>query len=373
MSDGQANKYGFPPDEYKKRGDELMDAVRDALPTSRPDIYNRVWVERFLRARKLNVEKAKAMLLESIKWREENNVDTILDGPAPDPRVLQRFPHGVSGKSRFGHPLYFERTGMSMLTSEEVVPMAALLHWKIYLSEFLDRELRKPDAQQETVVAVLDMTGLTLSKANKHAMDFCKMVGDIEEKNYPESLCKIFVVNAGWVFASVWKVAKYFFSSEVREKIVICGSGYMAQLEEYIDRSEIPTYLGGPKVIEEEWAGDLAYMDALPSSAVHEGLDAKVELKAGEIHAHTVEVDQGHTLMWTFCTEQHSVAFSVTGPDRAVLVGEEKHDCANKLVSGRLSADSAGSYTLHFSNKFSWRTSKVVRFKAETFSESFAD
>ena len=69
---------------------------------------------RFLRARKLDLDKALKMLLATLKWREENRVDEILDEAldTEDFKSMVRvYPSSYHGKDVHGRPVYIERTG----------------------------------------------------------------------------------------------------------------------------------------------------------------------------------------------------------------------------------------------------------------------
>eukprot|EP00854_Cymbomonas_tetramitiformis_P018756 gene18756-22399_t len=71
---------------------------------------------RFLRAKKLNVDKALKMLQGTINWRVVNQVDNILQEVAHQSdclervrRVRQAHPRMMSGTDSKGRPIYIER------------------------------------------------------------------------------------------------------------------------------------------------------------------------------------------------------------------------------------------------------------------------
>lgn len=160
-----------------------------------------------------------------------------------------------------GNPVYIERTGRGKLhVMLPQVEAAASTHWKVYMQE-LGEKLTK-EAGVETAYVIMDMDGLKIRNATKQVwgagyqwlctrthtrrahsevlavyidgafacifnlrfllvqvLDFYKYQGAVDEANYPETLKKIFVINAGWVFLSIWKFAKYFFAEEIRQKV----------------------------------------------------------------------------------------------------------------------------------------------------------
>eukprot|EP01064_Diplonema_japonicum_P001284 TRINITY_DN1080_c0_g5_i1.p1 TRINITY_DN1080_c0_g5~~TRINITY_DN1080_c0_g5_i1.p1 ORF type:complete len:385 (+),score=109.41 TRINITY_DN1080_c0_g5_i1:59-1156(+) len=354
------NEYGYEEDVYKKASEELEKRVKDKLPDN--EKYDKMFVERFLRARKCDVKKAEEMLLESLKWRKEHDVDTVLDRK-PDPRIVRYFPHAFLGQTQHGRQVYFERTGRSCLPGPEMISLDDLFKWKVWQSEYLDDKLR--NSPKKTVVCVLDMDGLSMSMLTKHVINFVKMVGEVEEKNYPESLHKVFVINAGWAFSGCYKIVKYFFAEEIREKIrVFTDSGYEKELYESVPPEIIPTFIKGGKnkYEDQEWAGDLTYQRTLPQSSEHEGLHNKETIKAGAIHEHTISVEQDHHIEWAFLTEKHDIEFSLLCPEGKHVHAPKKYTPNSLPEKGAHKAQKKGTYTVVFSNKASWTASKTVRF-----------
>ena len=73
-----------------------------------------------------------------------------------------------------------------------------------------------------------------------------------DETYYPETLKKVFIINAPMYFTAVWTVVKPWLDPVVLSKIEILGTNYLPSLLNMIDIEEIPVELGGKKVV--EWA-----------------------------------------------------------------------------------------------------------------------
>lgn len=70
-----------------------------------------------------------------------------------------------------------------------------------------------------------------------------------DEENYPETLKKIFIINAPIYFTAVWTVIKPWLDPVVLSKVEILGTNYLPALLTMIDIEEIPVEFGGKKVV----------------------------------------------------------------------------------------------------------------------------
>lgn len=66
---------------------------------------------RFLRARDFDVSKARDMVINSLLWRKQHNVDKILHDFQPPPILLQFFPGAWHHHDKLGRPLFVIRLG----------------------------------------------------------------------------------------------------------------------------------------------------------------------------------------------------------------------------------------------------------------------
>ncbi|KAG0324187.1 cytosolic factor, phosphatidylinositol/phosphatidylcholine transfer protein [Podila humilis] len=68
---------------------------------------------------------------------------------------------------------------------------------------------------------------------------------DMDQKAYPESLGKLFIVNSPYVFVKVFSMIKKWLDPGVIEKIHILGKDYKNVLLEHIEPENLPEFLGG--------------------------------------------------------------------------------------------------------------------------------
>ena len=342
--------------------DEFVRLVSPKLPKN--DLYNKGFCRRFLVAREGNLKKAETMLLESLAWRVKHKVDSVLE-TTPNPNIIKYIPHGFCGQTKEGHQIYVERSGAMTLPGPDVVSMDDLFHWKVWMSEKVDAIARESKGSSGKTIAVLDVQGLTLAKMTQPVLDFLKMIGEIEEKNYPESLEKVLIVNAGFVFSNVWTMVKYFFAAEVRKKIVVAGESYEKELYKLVGKEHMPNFFKGglnASISAEEWAGDLSYMETLPKSAAHVGLESKEVVPAGKaFKKKVVTTTTNSVITWSFATEAKSIEFSLVAPSGKVIEKPKKVDSAAP-TTGTHTAAEVGEYKVVFCNKFSWTTEKILRY-----------
>lgn len=89
---------------------ELHDKIKESLAgTQAVPSYSTLL--RFLRARDFSVEKALQMLQDSLKWREENNIDQMLNEYKAPPVITKYFLGAWHQTDKQNCPIYILRLG----------------------------------------------------------------------------------------------------------------------------------------------------------------------------------------------------------------------------------------------------------------------
>jgi len=232
--------------------------LADGLLPKRHDDYN--LMTRFLKARKYDIDKAKQMWADMLQWRKENAIDTIeQDFIFQELEKVQKYyPQGHHGVDKEGRPVYIERIGM--VDPARLMEATTLERYlKYHILEFEKTiNLKFPacsiaaNRHIDSATTVLDVDGVGLKNFSKAARDLLMGIHKIDNSNYPETLHRMFILNAGAGFRMLWSTIKGFLDPKTAEKISVLGGSYQQRLLEVIDSSQLPDFLGGVCTCAEE-------------------------------------------------------------------------------------------------------------------------
>ncbi|TVU08128.1 hypothetical protein EJB05_41516 [Eragrostis curvula] len=201
---------------------------------------------RFLKAREFNVNKAHKMLVDSLNWRVQNEIDSILEKPIIPVDLYRSIREtqlvGLSGYSNEGIPVFAVGVGLSTYDKASV---NYYVQSHIQINEYRDRIIlpmvtKKFGRPISTCIKVLDMTGLKLSALNQ--MKIVTAISTVDDLNYPEKTETYYIVNAPYIFSACWKVVKPLLQERTRKKVHVLRGCGRDELLKIMDQSSLPHF-----------------------------------------------------------------------------------------------------------------------------------
>ncbi|DBA00808.1 TPA: hypothetical protein N0F65_004713 [Lagenidium giganteum] len=227
------------------KSDELAKASDALIPDDELD-------PRFLEGCNGDVEEAKRRYMQTMQWRKENDIDTILLRPSPHFEVMKgTWLHYIHKKDKLGHPITVEhlgntKKGIEHFLAHGVTEDEAVMH-HICMQEYLWQVIDPrpfPDGNQ---VKILDMKGISMSDIGGDVFAFMKQLGQTVALYNPERMYQFFIVNPPSWFNLIWKLVSPLINAKTRERVqVLRGQKDVAKaLLEFVDAENLPAEYGG--------------------------------------------------------------------------------------------------------------------------------
>lgn len=215
-------------------------------------IPNDAHLLRFLRARDFDVNMAKKMVVESLLWRKQHNVDKILHEFVPSPILLKYFPGGWHHNDIQGRPLFILCLGkMDIKGLLRSIGLEAIVRFTLSICEQgllktaeATNRLGKPISAWTLLV---DLEGLSMRHLWRPGVQCLSRIIETLEAHYPECLGKVLITRAPRVFPILWTLVSPFIDVNTRKKFELYASNQVLQeLARYIPQEFLPDFLGGP-------------------------------------------------------------------------------------------------------------------------------
>ena len=217
------------------------------------EIYDDLFLLRFLRARKFDLEKTMEMFKKFLQWRIDMKVDEIRESYELENliEIKKLYPHGYHRTDKLGRPVYIELydktdvNGLFKVTTEDKMVKYYIKQYERqmkYIFPACSAVIQKPVEQSCTI---LDANGIGIFSLVGPIKGFVKLASDIGQDYYPEMLGKMTIINVGFLFRAIWSMVKSFIDPKTQAKISLLKSNYKDELLKLIDEDKLPQFLGG--------------------------------------------------------------------------------------------------------------------------------
>jgi hypothetical protein len=182
---------------------------------------------RYLKTQNNNRKNAKHALEATIKWREENDINTILARPHPKFDAAKSiFPHYFCGRDNTNHVILLQRPGLIDIPRGHVNGINGhdLLFHYIYVMEYL-WQILEPQADA-TMTSIIDLTGISLSVLGKpEILNVLRRFCSTMDAHFPQRAHRTLVINAPKWFGSMFKLISPLLRETTKERIMILSKG----------------------------------------------------------------------------------------------------------------------------------------------------
>jgi len=251
----------------KLRLDKFRSKVEDRLPHEymKGDLY----LVRWLRATKFNLEAAEEMLLQNLEWRKENNMDDILNEDFSDFQGEYRY--SIEGCDKEGRPVVSVFLGDWDLRKIVLSGQSERLRRYIdYLIEEVNVLIRKTQEKEILLTQfslVIDLNNYNLVQ---HGCPLCIPIElyfvETMQQHFTGTLHKLTVINIPQVFEPVLQIIKSMLSEKAQKVVSFYGrerQEWQAALLKESDKEKLTIAYGGSKEYpyEMEHFKDIGYVD----------------------------------------------------------------------------------------------------------------
>ena len=255
--------------EYKQQISKYKCWTKDIIPRFVTDTY---YIKKYDERLKLTTSRFEQYL----QHRDQYNFDEMLSSPElntdKDLKIYQEnteiFALYYYGIDHMGHPCLWDN-GTEFGHGDKIQKLFVVndnnsferaskwrLRAKKMESNLFLRLSKQYQCEISQSVVIMDLSKASVSDFYTNRAFYQWNLRSASEL-FPETVYKIFIVNAPWAFQMIWKMCVAFLDDITVEKTKILGSDYLKELVKYIDIEMIPKEFGGKGVFGEPRPGNV--------------------------------------------------------------------------------------------------------------------
>ncbi|KAL1809826.1 hypothetical protein ACET3Z_026816 [Daucus carota] len=232
------HSYGSHVDEEEERKIECMRKLVEKHDPSVKEVDNPT-LRRFLRARDQDIEKASAMFVKYLKWKQT----FIPKGSVSESEISNHLAQNkqfLQGVDKQGRPITVLFGGRHL---PKKIPDGGVEELKRFMVFALGKICSRMAAGQEKFVVIADLQGWGYCNSDVRG---CIAALTLLQDYYPERLGKLLIVHVPYIFMTVWKLIYPFIDNNTKKKLVFVENKRLKEtLMEDIDESQLPAIYGG--------------------------------------------------------------------------------------------------------------------------------
>ena len=184
------------------------------VPLRRPSVERSSLLAAFLRAREWNVQDATTMLIETLRWRRENDVDNLI-GPDEETSPAYVADDRIFSRMEPSGPITYVVVRMGRVGKEAFYSASEYVRWRVRMQERACAHLgltgpngspnhwrRQP--RGPTYTLVLDASGLRPFHFGKHSRESLAELTRVMQSFYPDFVQDTIVINAPGFVVPMW-------------------------------------------------------------------------------------------------------------------------------------------------------------------------
>ncbi|XP_065898386.1 SEC14-like protein 5 isoform X2 [Dysidea avara] len=371
--DDEITKIPLPAMSSKEEGLLLQLKQRVQAVLKEEQVPDDLVLWRFLKARDNNVVKARDMLLHSLAWRKQYQIDRLLAWKPP--QILKDyFIAGWHQTDNAGRPVFIWRLGETDIKGLlKAGGESAMLKYVIFMFEDAMKRLSQASSQSGTAVymctVICDLEGVSMRHLWRPALSALARLSEVIIANYPETVAHMLVVRAPRVFPLLWQLVSCFFDPNTRKKIIVYGGNDYQDtggLRDYITPECIPDFLGGscqsqlpkpglvPKELygscehsDEDWGLDALYQRATVTKGSPHEMMVKVT-EPNSFIAWEFDVIIGEVLFCLLRAKSADATAATASASKVSIVLEPHNHREGESIQGSFECPEAGTYYLQW-------------------------
>lgn len=334
----------------------------------------------------MNVSVAATKYREMLALRQKLKLDDIRDDVVNNNKIPDEFPHFqkiiphlpfLDSYDVFStpdsHVFYFEMTGYADF--QKLVTDVTEEEWQtffLYSMEYRALKLDQLSRQHEKLVQTIlvrDLTGFSVARFNPKLLKRLGPLVSIATKCYPESMHKVLVLHAPWIFDKVWSAIKPMLQETQLRKVHMDGNSLERLLKLSGGRDNLPKLLGGRSTTQA--IPQTGFLGRNTFVLLCEDGATQADIKAGGTLQLPFRMSANDTLCWEYVVKDRDIMFAVKFRTQGIGGAEENDKVGPERVSSGASvassftASEGGTVVLSWDNSFSWTRGKTIAYKAK--------